>query len=232
MTGSGWPCGRRDVPEEALSHFREAVKLDPKLAVAQVNLGRALKQQGKLDEAERHYRLALARDPALAAAHNSLGSLLGARGRTTEAARHFRAALKAEPDNAEAHNNLGLALRMTGDREEALVHFRAALAGRADWAAPMGEMAWILATHPSARVRDPAEAVRLAERAAELTQRRDPVVLDALAAAYAASGAWDRALATADAAITLARPRAQDLADDIARRLALYRRGQAYREPS
>ena len=96
----------------------------------------------------------------------------------------------------------------------------------------MSEMAWILATHPQARVRNPAEAVRLGERAAELTRRRDPVVLDALAAAYAASGAWDRATATADEAIALAVPRARDLADDIARRLALYRRGQAYRDPS
>jgi arylsulfatase A-like enzyme/tetratricopeptide (TPR) repeat protein len=202
-------------PEEALGHFREAVRLQPKLAVAQVNLGRAFKQQGKLDEAEQCFRRALAAQSDLASAHNSLGSLLGARGRPAEAVRHFRAALKGEPQNAEAHHNLGLALRMTGDREGALRHFRAALEGRPDWSAPMGELAWILATHPQARIRNPAEAVKLGERAVELTGRRDPVVLDALAAAYAAAGAFDRALA-----------------EDIARRQTLYRRGQAFREPS
>ena len=69
------------------------MRLDPRLAIAQVNLARALKQQGKLDEAEQHYRRALAINPGLAAAHNGLGSLLGARGRPAEAVRHFRAAL-------------------------------------------------------------------------------------------------------------------------------------------
>ena len=218
--------------EEALGHFREAVRLDPKLAMAEVNLGRALKQQGKLEEAEQHYRRALTIDPGLAAAHNSLGSLLGGRGRAREAVSQFRAALRAEPDNVEAHNNLGLALRMTGAGDEALVHFKAALAGRADWIAPMSEMAWILATHPSLGIRNPPEAVRLGERAAELSHRRDPVVLDALAAAYAATGAWDRATATAAEAIALARPGARDLAEDISRRLALYQKRQPYRDPS
>jgi arylsulfatase A-like enzyme/Tfp pilus assembly protein PilF len=216
--------------EEALRHFREAVRLAPGLAEAHVNLGRLLKQHGKLDEAEAQYRLALAADPGLTAALNNLGSLLATRGRLAEAVRQFRAVLRADPDNEEAHNNLGLALRMTGEREEAIAHFRAALARRPDWPAPMSELAWILATHPSARLRNPAEAVRLAERAAELTGRRDPVVLDALAAAYAASGEWERATATADEAVARVAPGARDLAEDIGRRLSLYRRRMPFRE--
>jgi tetratricopeptide (TPR) repeat protein len=221
----------RGKPEEALGHFREAVRLDPSLAGAHLNLGRALKQQGKLDEAVQHYRRAIAIDPRLAAAHNSLGSALGSQGRLTEAVREFRAALRLQPDYDEAHNNLGVALRMLGERDQALEHLRAALAGRPDWAAPMGEIAWIVATHPDPKRRNPAEGVRLATRAAELTGRRDPVVLDALAAAYAAAGDWDAAVATAEAAIALASGRSGALAEDIAKRLALYRGRQPYREP-
>jgi arylsulfatase A-like enzyme/Flp pilus assembly protein TadD len=217
-------------PEEAIGHFREAVRLAPGLAEAHLNLGRLLKQQGRLDEAEAHYRRALTLDPHSTAAASSLGSLLASRGRLPEAIRQFRAVLRAEPDNEDAHNNLGLALRMTGDRDEAMTHFRAALARRPDWPAPMSELAWILATHPSARVRNPPEAVRLGERAAELTSRRDPVVLDALAAAYAAAGEWERATATADEAVARVAPQARDLAEDIARRLSLYRRRMPYRE--
>jgi len=216
--------------DAALAHFREAVKLDPNLASAHVNLGRALKQLGQLDEAVQHYRRAIAINPRLAAAHNNLGSALGSQGRLPEAIRAFREALRVQPDYDEAHNNLGLALRMTGDRDQALQHFRAALARRADWAAPMSEIAWILATHSDPKLRDSAEAVRLAERAAELTARRDPVVLDALAAAYAAADAWDRASATAESAVALASARSQPLAEDIAKRLALYRSHQPYRE--
>jgi choline-sulfatase len=220
--------GRAD---EALGHFREAVRLAPGLAIAHYNLGRALKQQGKLDEAVLHYRRALDVDPRLAAAHNGLGSVLGARGRMAEATVEFREALRAKPDDAEAHNNLGLALRAMGQRDEALRHFRTALGLRPDWPAPMNEAAWILATHPDARLRNPGEAVRLAERAAERTERRQPVTLDTLAAAYAAAGDFDRAAAVAAEAMSLAAAGGPPgLSGEIAARLELYRQKKPFRE--
>jgi hypothetical protein len=45
------------------------------------------------------------------------------------------------------------------------------------------------------------QALQLAERAAALTGRRDVAALDALAAAYAATGRFDEAIATAQAAL-------------------------------
>jgi arylsulfatase A-like enzyme/Flp pilus assembly protein TadD len=222
----------RERTEEALGHFREAVRLAPGLAIAHYNLGRALKQQGKVDESVKEYRRALDLDPRLAAAHNSLGSVLGSQGRMKEAAAHFREALRAEPSDAEARNNLGLALRALGQRDEALRHFQEALRLRPDWPVPMNEIAWILATHPDARVRRPDEAVRLAEAAAERTARRQPVILDTLAAAYAAAGDFDRATATAEEATALASSGGQDaLAGDVGRRLDLYRQKKPFREP-
>jgi arylsulfatase A-like enzyme/Flp pilus assembly protein TadD len=219
-------------PVDALAHFREAVRLDPGLAVAHLDLGRALKQQGKLEDAVQEYRRAIAVDPRLAAAHNNLGSALGSQGRVAEAVREFREALRVQPDYDEAHNNLGLALRMMGERDQALAHFKAALARRPDWPAPMSEMAWILATHPDATVRDPARAVRLAERAAELTAHRQPGILDVLAASWAAAGDFDRAAAVAKEAIALAQSGGPaGLADEIGKRLELYRQKKPFREP-
>jgi choline-sulfatase len=217
--------------EEALHHFREAVRLGPRLAMAHYNLGRALKQQGKLDEAVRLYRRAIAIDPHLAAAHNGLGSALGSQGRLPDAVRQFREALRVQPDYDEAHNNLGLALRMMGEREQALAHFKAALSRRPDWTAPMSQIAWIRATHADPAVRDPAEAVRLAERAAELTAHREPVILDVLAASYAAAGDFNRAAATAQEAIALAASGGPaGLAGEIGKRLELYRQKRPFRE--
>ena len=52
-------------------------------------------------------------------------------------------------------------------------------------------------------IRNPAEAVRLADRAVALTQRRDANTLDVLAVAHAAAGDFDRAIAIADEALAL-----------------------------
>jgi choline-sulfatase len=222
----------------AIVHYSKALELDPKserarggLAKVHLWLAAALKRQGKLDGAGQEYRRALARDPRLAAAHNGLGNLLGSQRRVPEAMGHFREAVGIDPRYAEAHNNLGLALRMTGERDEALQHFEAALRLRADWPAPMSEIAWILATHPEERVRNPGRAIQLAERAADLTARRQPVILDSLAAAYAAAGDFDRAAATAQEATALAASGgAAGLAGEIGKRLALYRQKKPFRD--
>ena len=148
-----------------------------------------------------------------------------------EAVVEFREALRAKPDDAEAHHNLGLALRSMGQRDEALRHLQAALNLRPDWPAPMNEIAWILATHPDTRIRNPGEAVRLAERAAERTARRQPMMLDTLAAAYAASGDFERATAVAREAMSLAASGGPaGLSAEIAARLELYRQKKPFRE--
>ena len=103
--------------EQALRAKPDHPKLSEWLAAAHLNLGRALKQKGKLDEAAQHYRQAIAADPRLAAAHNSLGSVLGAQGRLPEAIQEFREALRLQPEYAEARNNLDLALRMANQAE-------------------------------------------------------------------------------------------------------------------
>ena len=139
-----------------------------------------------------------------------------------------------EPDDAEAHNNLGLALRTMGERDEALRHFQAALRARPEWPVPMNETAWILATHPDERIRNPGEAVRLAEGAAERTARRQPVILDTLAAAYAAAGRIrprGRHRPGGDGPRGVRRAPAE-LADEIGRRLELYRQRKPFRESS
>jgi hypothetical protein len=95
----------------------------------------------------------------------------------------------------------------------------------------MSEIAWILATHSDPAVRDPNKAVRLAERAAGLTGRRQPVILDTLAAAYAAAGDFERAAAIAQEAASLAAAAgATDLSADIGSRVALYHQKKPYRE--
>src|SRR5262249_27436247 len=53
--------GRHD---EAISHYQEAIRLDPKVAVrAHTNLGKGLYNKGQLEEAIGHYQEAIRLDP-------------------------------------------------------------------------------------------------------------------------------------------------------------------------
>lgn len=207
----------------AVQHFRESVRLDPTVAATHYNLGLALTAGRRYTEAISAFQRAIALDPRHADAENNLGALLHAAGRVDEAEPHYRRALAFRPENAEAHDNIGRILSARGQRSEAVTHFRTALELRPDWARPMTGLAWLFGTMRGASADVVAEAVRLGERAAVLTSQGDPLALDALAAAYAAAGRYDRAASTARRAIDVAsRAQLASFAIEIRARLALY----------
>jgi len=217
--------------DEAVQVLEDAIRTDPRTPEAYYQQGELLQQQRKPEEAARRYREAVERNPDFAGAHNSLGSVLGSQGKLDEAMGHFRRAIELKPDYAEAHQNLGLALRRAARLDDALVEFKDALRLKPDWPPALNALARILATHPNETVRRPTEAIRLADRAAELTRYDDPVILDTLAASYAAAGQFEKAAAVAAEAVKLASAaQANTLAEEIRARLELYRRKEPYQE--
>ena len=58
--------------KDAISHYKEAVKIKPKYVAAHNNLGNALVQEGKIKEAITHYRKALSISPDLIEARKNL----------------------------------------------------------------------------------------------------------------------------------------------------------------
>lgn len=214
---------------QAAIHFEASLKLKPDSAAAHFNLGTVLTLMGRLDEAQARYRRALEIRPDYPQAENNLGNVLLLQGNTEEALRHMRAALRLDPANAEAHYNVGSVARAQGELSEAIGQFRQAVALRPDFTPAVVGLAWLLATAPDASLRDPREAVALAEHAADLTERRESSVLDILAAAYASVGQFDRAVSASQAALDL-KP-ADLLATAIRRRQGLYRQGKAYIAP-
>jgi hypothetical protein len=114
---------------------------------------------------------------------------------------------------------------------EAITHFEKALALNRRTLQTVYTLAWILATHPDVSIRDGARAVQLAQEACERTNYRDPVLLDALAAAYAETGRFQDAIHIERTAAQLARQQKQEKQlNQIMSRLQLYQFGQPYRE--
>ena len=146
--------------------------------------------------------------------------------RPAEAVAEFRETIRLDPGNSEAHLNLGTLLRANDQPAAAITELREAVRTQPDSVSALAALAAMLATAADASLRSPAEAVRLAERAAELTSRQDASTLDVLAAAYAAAGDFARAVAVADEALAFNPPAA--LAAGIRAREDLYRQRRAY----
>jgi tetratricopeptide (TPR) repeat protein len=218
--------------DEAILHFGRSLELNPESAPTQYNLGYALALRGRRDDAVMRFREALRLDPDYAQAHNNLAAMLQLAGQFDEALNHYRRALALRPDNVEARGNLAQLLSRQGRAAEAVSEFEQVLAAKADDPQALSGLAWIRATAADAALRNSAEAVHLAQRAAAATGRRDLAALDALAAAYAAAGRFDEAVTTAQAAVDLAAASGQsDIAARFRERLALYQKGEAYRVP-
>ncbi|MBV9123989.1 MAG: tetratricopeptide repeat protein [Planctomycetes bacterium] len=130
--------------QEALQHYREAVRIDPNNALAQYNLGCALWAQGNTAEAVTHYLEALRNRPDYPEAHNNLGLILVTQGRVAEGMSHYQAALRGDPTFALAHWNLGLALLNQGKTAGAIPHFEAAVRLNPNYADAQNSLGWAL----------------------------------------------------------------------------------------
>ena len=141
----------------------------------------------------------------------------------------MRQALSIKDGYAEAHYNLAQVLAAQGRGLEAVDQYSAALAQSPDWLPALSELAWIRATHPDSRVRDARQAVSLAERARARANGKDPTTLDVLAAAYAAAGRFDEAVASARSALDLLGGRGSGSGwSELNERYALYQQQRLY----
>jgi len=216
--------------DEAIAEFHESLRLNRDSAPTHYNLAFALSARGRRDDAIAELEEAIRIDPEYALAHNNLGALLQVGGRAAEARAHYERAVALRPENVEARANLGQLLSNLDRQTEAAEQFAALLELRPDHVQALTGLAWIRATAADPSVRNGAESVRLAERAAALTGNRDLPALDALAAAYAATGRFSDAVRVATSGLDLATAGGQtSVVAQFRERLELYQSGHAVR---
>ncbi len=211
--------------------FAELLRLNPDNAAAHFNRGVSLMALGDFPLAATHFAAAARLNPGYPTPPLNLGKMLLRLGQPDQAAAAFAEALRRNPGYAEAHSQLGLLLVTQGKTPDGLAHLRESLRLRPDSPEVLNNLAWLLATHPDAAVRDGPQAIRLAQRACELTAQRAPNLLGTLAAAYAEAGQFTNAVQTAAQAIALAEAAGQaELAAANKKLQTLYQSGQPWRE--
>ncbi len=218
---------------QAQQHLEEALKWAPGDPIARHNLGVVLWWAGEEDRALRELARVASTFPSYGRVRANLGKVLFLRGRAAEAAAQFQAAVELEPRRAEYRFALALARQELGKDQEAQEAIQAGLRLKGDWPQEARRTAWaLLQEDPAKRGRVAKDALFLARQARLATGDADPEALDVLAAAYAANGQFDRAVATATSAARRADALAQhELAASIRAKLAGYQRGAARGRP-
>ncbi|HVC46357.1 MAG TPA: tetratricopeptide repeat protein [Terracidiphilus sp.] len=240
---------------KAIPAWKVAAAKDPTDARPYNNIGVALAALGHTDEAIENYRKALAIDNARSQTHNNLGSALAQAGRFKEATVEIQKAIDLDPDNGMAHINLGHVLEVMGDRREQAVEelnkglelapksadghniYGVILArmGKLDEAitelqkavrfAPRSAECHFNLGRAYAATSQFALALPQFQAASELTQNREPPILQMLAAMYSETGQYQKAVGTAQQALNLANQRQDaDLARALQGNLERYQR--------
>jgi protein O-mannosyl-transferase len=210
--------------------WRDTLNKNPGCWMAYNNLANVVLQNGRTNEAISDCQQALALKSDYPEAHLTLGVALLQSGKTSDAILQLEEAHKLEPDWPEVHFNLGVALVVAGSLDEAIRHFDEALRLDPNFIPALEALAWIRCTQSDTKWRSADEALRLAERAAQLTGYNDAKSLDVLAAAKAEAGEFNEAIEQGEKARRLASgANKTELANEIASRLDLYRLRLPYR---
>jgi tetratricopeptide (TPR) repeat protein len=113
--------------EEAIAHFRAAIRLEPYFDRAVANIGLAYLDEGKIEAAMTNLLRAVQLAPDNPYAHYGLARAFDAQNKLDEAIPHYLAAVKLNPDLPEAQASLGAVLVAQGKPQEAEAHFETAL---------------------------------------------------------------------------------------------------------
>lgn len=168
------------------------------------NYACTLDAQGKLPEALSEFTEAVRLRPSNAEAYNDMALTLLKLGRMDDSIRSFQQSLQVRATSGAARN-LAAVLLMKGDAVHAAEVYRVAVQIDPGDLQNQRSLAWLLATHPDASVRNGGQALGLARQIVAATDGQVPLFLLTLAAAQAECGDFEDAVATATRSATVFR---------------------------
>jgi len=212
--------------KEALADLDFVLREKPKHKNALFNRAEILLQLGEYDRAISDYSAAIDVDPNDGAAYAGRGIAYSAVGDTDNAMLDLNSVVRLKPDNAQAYVDRADLYAALGKWEMAAADYRVAIGLDDQIGRAYQNVAWLMATCPDERFRNPPLAVRAAKKAIEL-DGQSYLGLDTYAAALASVEKYADAAVVQRKAVQTA-PATERA--DLQSRLALYQQSRPYVE--
>ena len=178
----------------ALKDYNEATRVAPENPTGYQLRAILYKNQGKLDLAIRDFGKAIEVDPNYTPAYMGRGFVWFQKDYWRKAVDDFTTVIKLDPNSARAYNNRGYNRQLLGEYKDALADYEQALRVAPNFALAYQNKAWLLASADDGEMRDGAKAIEAATKACELNEFRNIGDVKALAAAYAESNNFEKAI--------------------------------------
>lgn len=218
--------------EEALEILGQALEDDEGFDPAHHTMARTMIALGDPEMAMAHLQIAVELRPANFRARLMLAQRFLQQHAFDEALEEYRAITEIRPEEAHSWWNYCRQLQSQKKWETLSTALQEGVTLCGDDLNLTNYCSWILATNPLDVGRNGELAFELARQNAVTTERGDPNVLDALAAAQAELGLFEEAAVTAGEALSAARQRRmRSIETAIAGRKRLYEMGRPYRLP-
>jgi len=228
---SFWTYQRNIIWSDDVVLWQDCVKKSPHQPRQHYNLGVVLAHRGNLDDAIKHYRTAIKLKSDYLDAYYNLGNALARKGEAETAIFYYRKTLQLNPNFFKSYYNIARVLSNQGKTGESIRYYQKALIINSEMAESLYNLSWIYGTSENEKYRNGIKAVNLAEKLCTLTDYQQPLALDALAAAYAENGKFDKAVLVAQKALKLAfHTGPKELLQGLNTRRQLYQARQPYRQ--
>lgn len=228
--------GRGDT-QAAKRDLAEAIRVEPRVAdsVAAVRVRCYIAvEEGRLADAINDMKLIVQASPEDTFWELQLANLYLQDKRPRKAIELTSNILQRDPENVSALRTRADTLLGLGDHAAAIKDYERAIEIGIDDPAQrsgiLNNLAWVLATSPKDDVRDGKRSIELGTEAAELTDFEEPHILSTLAAGYAETGEFDKAVQWSSKAVELGREQEHDQVEQLEEELENYRENKPWRE--
>jgi tetratricopeptide (TPR) repeat protein len=192
--------------DKAIEQYTRALEINPNGARIYNERGIIYSKKGDQEKAINDFNRSIKIKQDYAIAYVNRGLAFYRAGNKSRAIADYNKAIEIKSDTSNAilsgaYFNRGLLYSSEADCAKAISDFDNAAQANQTSVGNLVELALVLSTSPDGKCRDGARAVRLAEEALKISTT--PTVLRALAAAYAETGMFEKAVSTQEEALAL-----------------------------